>query len=109
MVTAPEPAPAPASAPGLLGKLMAAVRPEFRADIFVPERGALVFGAAPCRVPGCVRQPRTRGFCKGHYYRWKDAGRPGIDEELGNYCRLSASCDVLNFASRVKRSHNKTT
>ena len=57
-----------AAAPGLLGKLMAAVRPEFRVDILVPERGALVFDTAPCRVAGCVRQPRTRGLCKGHYY-----------------------------------------
>ena len=59
---------------------MTAVRPEFRVDIYVPERGALVFGTAPCRVPGCVRQPRTRGLCKGHYYQWKAAGRPGIEE-----------------------------
>jgi integrase len=57
---------------------MAAVRPEFRVDILVPERGALVFDTAPCRVPGCVRQPRTRGLCKGHYYKWKDEGRPDI-------------------------------
>jgi integrase len=69
----------PTSAPGLLGKLMAAVRPEFRVDIFVPERGALVFGAAPCRVPGCVRQPRTQGLCKGHYYAWQQQGRPDIE------------------------------
>ncbi len=79
MVTAAELAAAPASAPGLLGKLMAAVRPEFRVDILVPERGALVFDSAPCRVPGCVRQPRTRRLCKGHYYKWKDEGRPDIE------------------------------
>ncbi|WP_199746811.1 hypothetical protein [Amycolatopsis sp. WAC 01416] len=59
MVTAAEPAHTPVSAPGLLAKLMAAVRPEFRVDILVPERGALVFDTEPCRVPGCVRQPRT--------------------------------------------------
>ena len=69
----------PAPAPGLLGKLMAAVRPEFRMDIYVPERGALVFDSAPCRVPGCVRQPRTRGLCKGHYHQWQQEGRPDID------------------------------
>jgi hypothetical protein len=69
----------PAAAPGLLSKLMATVRPEFRVDILVPERGALVFDAAPCRVPGCVRQPRTSGLCKGHYYQWTDAGRPDIE------------------------------
>ncbi len=77
MVTAAE--RTPAAAPGLLSKLMATVRPEFRVDILVPERGALVFDAAPCRVPGCVRQPRTSGLCKGHYYQWTDAGRPDIE------------------------------
>lgn len=66
--------------PGLLGKLMAAVRPEFRAEILVPDRGALVFDAAPCRVPDCVRQPRTRGLCKGHYNGWVAEGRPDLDE-----------------------------
>ncbi|MYS80031.1 tyrosine-type recombinase/integrase [Embleya scabrispora] len=75
MTTAASPMPAS----GLLGKLMAAVRPEFRVDIFVPERGALMFDSAPCRVPGCVRQPRTRGLCKGHYYQWQDEGGPDIE------------------------------
>jgi integrase len=79
VVTAAEPAPTLPSAPELLGKLMAAVRPEFRVDILVPERGALVFDTAPCQVPGCVRQPRTRGLCKGHYYMWKQQGRPDIE------------------------------
>ena len=80
MVTAVKPAPTPLSAPRLLGRLMAAVRPEFRVEILVPERGALMFDTAPCRVQGCVRQPRTRGLCKGHYYQWRDAGRPDVDE-----------------------------
>jgi integrase len=79
VVTVAEPAPTPPSAPGLLGKLMAAVRPEFRVDILVPERGALVFDTAPCRVPGCVRQPRTRGLCTGHYYTWTQEDRPDIE------------------------------
>ncbi len=78
-MSAADTAPAPVSAPGLLGKLMASVRPEFRVDILIPGRGALVFDTAPCRVPGCVRQPRTRGLCKGHYYKWKDQGRPDIE------------------------------
>src|SRR5437868_8375023 len=79
MTAGREPVTVDAGRAGLLGKLMAAVRPEFRVDIYVPERGALVFGTAPCRVAGCVRQPRTRGLCKGHYYKWKDEGRPDIE------------------------------
>lgn len=82
MVTAAAPTPTP-SVPGLVGKLMAAVRPEFRVDILVPERGTLVFDAAPCRVPGCVRQPRTRGLCKGHYYKWRQEGRPSMEAFAG--------------------------
>ncbi|MGH3901376.1 MAG: hypothetical protein ACRDTA_24615 [Pseudonocardiaceae bacterium] len=78
-MTAAKPMFTPAAALGLLGKLMATVRPEFRVDILVPERGALVFDAAPCQVLGCVRQPRTRGLCKGHYYAWQQEGRPDID------------------------------
>ena len=78
MTAAVPPLPS-AAAPGLLRKLVAAVRPEFRVDILVPERGALVFDTAPCRVPGCVRQPRTRGLCKGHYVGWQQEGRPDID------------------------------
>lgn len=66
------------SGEGLLAKLIAAVRVEFRADIFAPEPGVLVFDTTPCRVPGCVRQPRTRKLCKGHYHAWGKAGRPDI-------------------------------
>ena len=79
VTTAAEPTRPPVAAPGLLGKLMGAVRPEFRVDILVPERGALVFDTVPCRVPDCVRQPRTRGLCKGHHYKWQQQGRPDIE------------------------------
>ncbi|MFJ2136449.1 hypothetical protein ACIOMQ_37570 [Streptomyces sp. NPDC087845] len=47
----------PSPGAGLLGKLMAAVRPEFRVDVFIPEPGELIFGLGACRVPGCPRQP----------------------------------------------------
>src|SRR6478672_1438723 len=79
VVTAAVPPLPSAAAPGLLRKLIAVTRPEFRVDILVPERGALVFDTAPCRVPGCLRQPRTRGLCKGHYVGWQQEGRPDIE------------------------------
>ncbi|MEU9014742.1 tyrosine-type recombinase/integrase [Streptomyces sp. NPDC048479] len=69
--------PAPGS--GLLGKLMAAVRPEFRVDVFIPAPGELIFGLGSCRVPGCPRQPRTRRLCRGHYYRWQRRGGPDME------------------------------
>ena len=68
----------PAAAPGRPSNRPRSAR-SFGVDIRVPQRGALVFDAAPCRVPGCVRQPRTSGLCKGHYYQWTDAGRPDIE------------------------------
>ena len=81
--TAAAPGPEPAGPalggtgyPGLLEKLLAAVRPEFRAAVFTVDPGDPVFGGPPCRVPGCERAARVRGICLGHYRRWKDQGRP---------------------------------
>jgi len=53
--TGPHQAPA-----GLLEKLMAAVRPEFRADVLTFAPGDPVFGhGAACRVPQCGRPARA--------------------------------------------------
>ena len=70
-----------AGTPGLLERLLAAVRPEFRADIvsFAPDDP--VFGhPAACRVPHCGRPARLAGghLCYSHYERWARSGRPGI-------------------------------
>jgi integrase len=51
--------------PGLLEKLVAAVRPEFRASELVFDPRDPVFG---------------RGLCQGHRQRWASAGRPGVRE-----------------------------
>ena len=40
---------------GLLAKLVSAVRPEFRVDVFIVDPSDPVFGGAPCHVPGCGR------------------------------------------------------
>jgi integrase len=80
---APSPAP---DGSGLLARLMAVVRPEFRVDILVPEPGALIFSAEPCRVAGCLRMPWTRKLCRGHYYRWKQDGCPDMEVFAGSAC-----------------------
>ena len=86
MVTG-SPAPGPASVgSGLLARLMAVVRPEFRVDILVPEPGALIFSAEPCRVAGCLRMPWTRKLCRGHYYRWKQDGCPDVEVFAASAC-----------------------
>ncbi len=61
---------------GLLEKLMAAVRPEFRAGVVVFDPADPVFGGDACRVPQCGRPARTVGMCHGHHHRWAHAGRP---------------------------------
>jgi len=65
-------------AAGLPGKLMAAVRPEFRADDLVFDQQDPVFGGKLCLVPGCGRAARGQGLCHGHQERWAAAGRPEV-------------------------------
>jgi hypothetical protein len=61
---------------GLLERLMAAVRPEFRAGVVVFDSADPVFGGDACRVPQCGRTARTVGMCYAHHQRWVHAGRP---------------------------------
>jgi hypothetical protein len=65
---------------GLLEKLLAAVRPEFRADELSFDPADPVFGGAICRVAGCPRTARGgRGLCSGHHDRWTAEGKPDLD------------------------------
>ena len=66
----------PAGPPGLLAKLVAAVRPEFRAEVFQVDPADPVFGGPPCRVGECDRAARLNGLCTGHCQRWYGQGRP---------------------------------
>jgi integrase len=70
------PAPRPA---GLLEKLMAAVRPEFRHDVLAFGPHDPVFGGRPCQVAGCARTGRIKGLCFGHDHRWRRQGKPEHD------------------------------
>jgi integrase len=65
---------------GLLEKLMAAVRLEFRADELVFDLRDPVFGGKPCMVPACERTAAGHGLCQGHRQRWAAAGRPDVQE-----------------------------
>ncbi len=56
---------------GLLEKLMAAVRPEFRASDLVFDPRDPVFGGPPCAVSGCDRPQRGHGLCTLHWQRWR--------------------------------------
>jgi hypothetical protein len=65
---------------GLLAKLMAAVRPEFRVDVLVPDPDDPVLGTKRCAVPGCGRPECQRGLCSGHGRRWRALGQPPVEE-----------------------------
>jgi len=74
-------APAERSAtmwPGLLEKLMAGVRAEFRVDLYVPDPDHPVLGRGVCAVRGCDRSPSGNGLCSSHQKRWLDGGRPEL-------------------------------
>jgi hypothetical protein len=69
---------APSQHPGLLAKLMATVRAEFRADVLVFPADDPVFDGGVCRVGGCSRSARSQGLCPGHHQRWVHEGRPDL-------------------------------
>ena len=65
--------------PGLLAKLVAAVRPEFRHDILVFAADDPVFGGEVCRVSGCGRVSHSgTKLCGGHYQRWRSQSQPDL-------------------------------
>jgi hypothetical protein len=63
---------------GLLEKLLAAVRREFRADILVPDPDDPVLGRRECPAAGCDRPIAQNGLCTTHGKRWNDRGRPDL-------------------------------
>jgi integrase len=68
----------------LLERLMGVVRPEFRAEVFVPPRTRSVFFYGECRLPSCataIHRPRM-GLCKAHHTWWLAAGRPAVETWL---------------------------
>lgn len=76
------PAAATSTWPGLLEKLMRAVRSEFRIDLYVPDPGHPVLGRGCCSVTGCDRSPSGNRLCSTHQKRWIDCGRPELAEFL---------------------------
>ena len=65
---------------GLLEKLVAAVRPEFRAGELAFDPRDPVLGGKPCLVPACERPVAGHGLCQGHRQRWTAEGRPDVQE-----------------------------
>jgi integrase len=71
---------------GLLEQLMAVVRPEFRADIYIPTPDDPVFVADQCTVGDCDRTAVSirRGLCNAHAIRFRKRGRPPMDDFLAS-------------------------
>ena len=63
---------------GCWSKLLAAVRPEFRVEVYLPAPDDPVLGRPPCAVPGCDRSGWEYGLCGGHSNRWRSRGRPEL-------------------------------
>ncbi|MCA1706042.1 MAG: site-specific integrase [Actinobacteria bacterium] len=61
---------------------MAAVRPEFRAEVYVPDPDDPVFRSPQCAVDDCDRITQHSGLCNGHSIRWKKRGCLALDEFL---------------------------
>ena len=72
----------PVTWPGLLEKLMAVVRAEFRVDLYVPDPEDPVLGRRTCPVADCDRSCAENGLCSSHGQRWRARGRP----ELSAFC-----------------------
>ena len=74
---------APVAAPrrgGLLEKLMATVRAEFRVEVFVPDPDEPVLGVAECLADGCDRSVSQNRLCGAHARRWRAAGAGDVHE-----------------------------
>jgi hypothetical protein len=69
---------------GLLEKLLASVRAEFRNEIYHPAPDDPVFVPGECAVSGCDRVVAQRGLCNGHAIRWRRRGRPDMAEFLAD-------------------------
>jgi integrase len=69
---------------GLLEKLLAAVRAEFRTEVYRPDPQDPVFVAPACAVVDCDRVASQRGLCNGHVIRWRHRGRPGMQDFLAD-------------------------
>lgn len=75
-MSAPEVVTARMQRPGLLGKLMARVRVEFREEVYLIDPDDPVLGRGRCPVPDCDRAQAENGLCSAHGRRWRERGRP---------------------------------
>lgn len=76
-MTAPGPR-RPSINSGLLEKLIALVRNEFRIEVYLVDPDDPVLGRRQCAVADCDRPVSESGLCSGHGHRWRDRDRPAL-------------------------------
>lgn len=82
---------------GLLGKLLAQVRPQFRVEVLLPDPTDRVLGRPECLAAGCDRSGWENGLCGGHNRRWSAAGRPAMQDLLADAGRsLTGRCGLTH-------------
>lgn len=93
---------------GLLERLVAAVRPQFRGEVLAFGFADPVLGGQVCQVAGCARTGRVKGLCFGHDRRWRAQGKPELqrfitttDSRLKGHQALE-SCRVTHCCSGRK-------
>jgi site-specific recombinase XerD len=71
---------------GLLEQLMAVVRAEFRAEVYIPASEDPIFISGKCAVEDCDRTAESirRGLCTAHAIRFRKRGRPPLAEFLAD-------------------------
>jgi integrase len=67
---------------GLLERLVAAVRPEFRVELLAPAPGDPVLGWKICGSAECGRAVFSGTMCAAHNRRWRRLGQPEIAKFL---------------------------
>jgi hypothetical protein len=70
----------------VLAKLMAVVRPEFRAEVYVPAPNDPVFVSDQCIVADCDRTAETlaQRLCCAHSQRFRKRGYSSMEEFLAD-------------------------
>ncbi|MEV8632644.1 tyrosine-type recombinase/integrase [Streptosporangium sp. NPDC051023] len=104
--------PAARPSTGLLERLVAVVRPEFRAEVFHPPKNSPVFFQGICRIPSCPTAISfaAKELCQGHYQRWKAS--PGSDleafvaeEDVATLARMTILSCAIRGCQRARKAH----
>ncbi len=56
----------------------------------------------PCSIPGCGKPKDARGYCPGHYARWRRYGDPLGGGAARGKCSLDGAPESVNKGHRCK-------